>query len=93
MLENSISGGFAKKLFLHFFTIDELSEPNVNIYGRALRGDPTPKKPLNTVYVNKIEKDFKSRTEGSQKVKEDAWKDRVGVVNQHMCHLRRSKKK
>ena len=88
LLENSESGSFPKALFFHFFTIDELKQPNTNVYGRVQRGESAVKVPLNPEYVNKIEKIVKAYTDGDQKAKNLAWKTAVTSVNQHMAYLR-----
>ena len=84
---------FATALFKHFFALKELSDPNVNVFGKTPNSNiGETKDALNSRHVNEIERIIKEETKGDADDQETAWKSAVSEVNSHLSYLRKSKK-
>ena len=79
---------FAVKLLQIFFTNDELCVPNLNVYGKNMRGNNEQKVALDDVRVESIKERVMNRVNGDIKFKKMVWDQCVSAMNKKIKEIK-----
>lgn len=77
---------------LRFFSIEELTDPNVSVTGRNPKGAKDKKTGLDVRRLTQIREICLSYESGSEVVKDKAWRNMINAMSKKMSQLKRDKK-
>jgi hypothetical protein len=86
---------FSVNLMLAVFTNEELTQPNVNVFGGVSKGNESNKEnyiPLDVQRIDTLKQTVLGYVKGDQKIKNAVWKSCKDAMNIKMSQLKRAKR-